>query len=127
MQVRKILLFGAFILVNISLKAQDNGGCDDCPAFNANGKVEVRGVRERIIGDLSQPISVRVENLIKKMTLEEKVSQLSNEADSIPRLNLPSYNYWNECLHGVARAGEVTVFPQSINLASTWDTLLVKK
>jgi len=127
MQARKYLLVGAFILVNISLKAQDNGGCDDCPAFNASGKVEVRGIKERIIGDLSQPISVRVENLISKMTLEEKVAQLSNETDSIPRLNLPSYNYWNECLHGVARAGEVTVFPQAINLASTWDTVLVKR
>ena len=127
MQARKSLLVGAFILANISLKAQDNGGCDDCPAFNASGKVEVRGVKERIIGDLSQPISARVENLISKMTLEEKVAQLSNETDSIPRLNLPSYNYWNECLHGVARAGEVTVFPQAINLASTWDTLLIKK
>ena len=127
MQARKSLLVGAFILANISLKAQDNGGCDDCPAFNASGKVEVRGVKEQIIGDLSQPISARVENLISKMTLEEKVAQLSNETDSIPRLNLPSYNYWNECLHGVARAGEVTVFPQAINLASTWDTLLIKK
>ena len=64
MQARKSLLVGAFILANISLKAQDNGGCDDCPAFNASGKVEVRGVKERIIGDLSQPISARVENLI---------------------------------------------------------------
>ena len=45
MQARKSLLVGAFILANISLKAQDNGGCDDCPAFNASGKVEVRGVK----------------------------------------------------------------------------------
>lgn len=127
MQAKSCLLIGAFILAGVSLKAQDNGGCDDCPAFNANGKVEVRGIKKRIIGDLSQPIPARVETLISKMTLEEKVAQLSNETDSIPRLNLPSYNYWNECLHGVARAGEVTVFPQAINLASTWDTLLVKK
>ena len=127
MQARWHLLVVVFILANISLKAQDNGGCNDCPAFNASGKIEVRGVKERIIGDLSQPISVRIENIIRQMTLEEKVAQLSNESDSIPRLNLPSYNYWNECLHGVARAGEVTVFPQAINLASTWDTLLVKR
>lgn len=50
MQARKYLLVGAFILANISLKAQDNGGCDDCPAFNASGKVEVRGIKERIMG-----------------------------------------------------------------------------
>ncbi len=47
--------------------------------FNASGKIEVRGVKERIIGDLSQPISVRIENIIRQMTLEEKVAQLSNE------------------------------------------------
>lgn len=127
MQAKRYLLIGALIFANLPLMAQDNGGCDDCPAFNANGKVEVRGFKERIIGDLSQPIPVRVKNLISQMTLEEKVAQLTNESDSIPRLNLPSYNYWNECLHGVARAGEVTVFPQAINLASTWDTLLIKK
>lgn len=127
MQAKRYLLLGTLIFVNLPLIAQDNGGCDDCPAFNANGKVEIRGFKERIIGDLSQPISVRVKNLISKMTLEEKVAQLTNESDSVPRLNLPSYNYWNEGLHGVARAGEVTVFPQAINLASTWDTLLIKK
>ena len=123
----KCFLISLFLGASSMMLAQDNAGCDDCPAFDANGKVEVRGFKERIIGDLSLPISERVKNLIAQMTLEEKVAQLSNEADSIPRLNLPSYNYWNECLHGVARAGVSTVFPQAINLASTWDTLLVKK
>ena len=123
----KIVMIGILLSAGIMLRAQDNGGCEDCPAFNAGGKVEVRGVKERIIGDLSQPIAVRVKTLIQQMTLAEKASQLVSESDSIPRLNLPAYNYWNECLHGVARAGEVTVFPQAINLASTWDTLLIKK
>lgn len=75
--------------------------------------MEVRGVKERIIGDLSQPVAVRVRTLIQQMTLAEKVAQLVSESDSIPRLNLPAYNYWNECLHGVARAGEVTVLSAS--------------
>lgn len=123
----KIVMIGILLSAGIMLRAQDNGGCEDCPAFNAGGKVEVRGVKERIIGDLSQPIDVRVKTLIQQMTLAEKTSQLVSESDSIPKLNLPAYNYWNECLHGVARAGEVTVFPQAINLASTWDTVLVKR
>ena len=123
----KIVMIGILLSAGIMLRAQDNGGCEDCPAFNAGGKVEVRAVKERIIGDLSQPIDVRVKTLIQQMTLAEKASQLVSESDSIPRLNLPAYNYWNECLHGVARAGEVTVFPQAINLASTWDTVLVKR
>jgi len=55
------------------------------------------------------------------MTLEEKVSQMMNDAPAIDRLGIPAYNWWNECLHGVARAGIATVFPQAIGMAATFD------
>jgi beta-glucosidase len=64
----------------------------------------------------------RVNQLISRMTLEEKVSQLMNDSPAIERLGIPAYNWWNECLHGVARAGRATVFPETIGLAATWDT-----
>ena len=67
-------------------------------------------------------IEERVNNLIFQMTIKEKVSQVIYEADSIGRLGIPKYNWWNECLHGVARSGLATVFPQAIGMAATWDT-----
>ena len=71
------------------------------------------------------PIDQRVDDLIKRMTLEEKVSQLTNDAAAVPRLGIPSYNWWNEGLHGVARAGVATVFPQAIGMAATFDEPLM--
>jgi beta-glucosidase len=61
------------------------------------------------------------------MSLEEKVGQMQNSAPAIPRLNIPAYDWWNEALHGVARAGLATVFPQAIGLAATWDTNLQRR
>jgi beta-glucosidase len=61
------------------------------------------------------------------MTLEEKAGQMMNDAPAIDRLGVPAYNWWNECLHGVARAGRATVFPQAIGLAATWDTDLIHR
>jgi beta-glucosidase len=75
--------------------------------------------------DPSRPLSVRVRDLVSRMSLAEKVQQMRNATPAIPRLGVPSYNYWNECLHGVARAGTATVFPQAIGMAATWDTPLV--
>ncbi|HEY3388417.1 MAG TPA: glycoside hydrolase family 3 N-terminal domain-containing protein, partial [Prolixibacteraceae bacterium] len=63
----------------------------------------------------------RVEDLVSRMTLHEKVTQLFNQAEPIERLGVPAYNWWNECLHGVARAGKATVFPQAIGLSATFD------
>ena len=70
-------------------------------------------------------ISRRVDELVGKMTLEEKVSQMQNHAIAIPRLGVPEYDWWSEGLHGIARAGYATVFPQAIGLAATWDTPLM--
>jgi len=63
----------------------------------------------------------RVEDLVSRMTMKEKVTQLFNQAEPIERLGVPAYNWWNECLHGVARAGSATVFPQAIGLSATFD------
>jgi len=71
------------------------------------------------------PIDVRVNDLVSRMTLEEKVLQMQNGAPAIERLGVPAYDWWNEALHGVARAGYATVFPQAIGLAATWDTRLM--
>jgi beta-glucosidase len=71
------------------------------------------------------PVEKRVDSLISSMTLEEKVSQLGHTADAISRLRVPEYNWWNEGLHGVARAGVATVFPQAIGMAATFDESLM--
>lgn len=72
-------------------------------------------------------VDARVDALIDAMTLEEKVSQLIDVSVGIPRLSVPRYNWWNECLHGVARNGRSTVFPQAIGLAATFDPDLAKR
>jgi beta-glucosidase len=71
------------------------------------------------------PLDQRVDDLISRMTLEEKVAQTGHIAPAIPRLNVPGYNWWNEGLHGVARAGVATVFPQAIGMAATFDQPLI--
>ncbi len=69
------------------------------------------------------PVEQRVNDLIGRLTLEEKVAQMLNAAPAVPRLGIPAYNWWNEVLHGVARTPfKVTVFPQAIGMAATWDT-----
>lgn len=71
------------------------------------------------------PVEQRVNDLVSRMTLEEKISQMQNNAPAIPRLGIPAYGWANEALHGVALAGHATVFPQAIGLAASWDTTLV--
>ncbi len=78
-----------------------------------------------IYTDASLPIAVRVNDLVSRMSLSEKVSQLMNGAPAIPSLGVPAYNYWSEGLHGIAREGIATVFPQAIAMAATFDPDLV--
>lgn len=73
------------------------------------------------------PAGQRAADLVARMTLEEKAAQLRHAAPAIPRLSTPAYNWWNEGLHGVARAGEATVFPQAVGLAATFDVGLMKE
>ena len=74
----------------------------------------------------SLPLDQRVDDLVSRMTMEEKAGQLVNQAAAIPRLQVPAYNWWSEALHGV-RIANVTVFPQVIGLASTWNAPLIKE
>ncbi|NWG75161.1 MAG: glycoside hydrolase family 3 C-terminal domain-containing protein [Rubrivivax sp.] len=75
--------------------------------------------------DPTYPIEERVNDLVGRMSLDEKISQMGSDAPAIERLGLPQYNWWNEALHGVGRAGLATVFPQAIGLASTWNPDLI--
>jgi beta-glucosidase len=75
--------------------------------------------------DPKLPLEQRVDDLVSRMTLEEKISQMQNAAAAIPRLDVPEYEWWNEALHGVARAGIATVFPQAIGLAATFDEKMI--
>lgn len=82
---------------------------------------------ERTYLDVTLPTDERVDDLIGRMTLDEKIGQLMNQAAEIDRLGVPAYDYWSEALHGVARAGRATVFPQAIGLAATFDPDLVHR
>lgn len=72
-------------------------------------------------------IAERVADLLASMTLEEKVSQMNHPAQGVPRLGIPAYNFWSEALHGVARNGRATVFPEPIGLAATWNKGLIRQ
>jgi beta-glucosidase len=119
MKSKEILLatFGIFSLASAVLPAQQTA--------NETG---------RFCGEASCPYlnpalspEARAKDLVSRMTLEEKVSQMQDVAPAIPRLGIPAYNWWNEALHGVARNGFATNFPQSIGLAATWDTALMRR
>src|SRR6185437_1563706 len=75
--------------------------------------------------DTSLSFEARAQDLVGRLTLDEKVAQMQDRAPAIPRLGIPAYNWWNEALHGVARSGLATVFPQAIGLAATWNDSLL--
>ncbi len=75
--------------------------------------------------DVSLSVEERVDALVGAMNLREKIAQTLHQAPPIPRLGVPAYNWWNECLHGVARAGQATVFPQAIGMASSFNEPLM--
>jgi len=77
--------------------------------------------------DPSKPIDDRAKDLVSKLTLNEKIHQMMNVSPAIPRLNVPEYDWWNEALHGVARSGAATIFPQAIAFGATFDDKLIHK
>lgn len=75
--------------------------------------------------DASRDVELRLDDAISRLTLEEKISQLQHAAPAIPRLGIPAYNWWNEALHGVARNGKATIFPQAVGMAATFNEDLI--
>lgn len=81
---------------------------------------------QELFRDPTRPLEERVQDLIARLTLPEKISQMAHSAAAIPRLGIPAYNFWGEALHGVGRNGRATVFPQAIGMAATWNPKLIK-
>jgi beta-glucosidase len=75
--------------------------------------------------DTNLPIPERAQDLLSRLTLDEKVAMMNHPAQGVPRLGIPGYNFWSEALHGVARNGRATVFPQAVGMAATWDRDLI--
>ena len=76
---------------------------------------------------MSKETIQQAKELVSKMTLSEKMGQMLYESPAIERLGIPAYNWWNEALHGVARAGVATVFPQAIGMAASFDEKLIQE
>ncbi len=96
-------------------------------AFSAAAMIPPKVTEPVIWRDASKPLCARADDLIRRMALAEKVSQLKNAAPAIPRLGLPAYDYWNEALHGVANNGFATVFPEPVGGAASWNPELFRQ
>jgi beta-glucosidase len=93
--------------------------------FIFNGPLSAQ--QQPVFRDPSQPVSVRVHDLLTRLTPAEKISLLGFRSQPVERLSIPAYNWWNEALHGVARAGEATIFPQAIGMAATFNDALLQE
>jgi len=114
-------LLGFVLLFSIATAAQQPAHPPTPPPTNE----QIKAAAAMPFRDPSLPIDKRVDDLVGRLTLEEKVEQLIDRAPAIPRLDIPAYNWWNEGLHGVARSGFATLFPQAIGNAATWDEPLI--
>ena len=94
------------------------------PLDSSHATLDRRSVDLRFL-DPALPVEERVQVLVVQMTLREKIAQLLHSAPPIPRLHVPAYTWWNECLHGVGRAGRATVFPQGVGMAATFNAPLI--
>ncbi len=102
-------------------------GCGDDPAPATESADTVATTHEFPFQDSSLAPEDRARDLVSRMTLEEKAAQMYDKAPGIERLGIKPFYWWNEALHGVARAGEATVFPQAIGMAATWDEDLMNR
>ncbi|HEX4349913.1 MAG TPA: glycoside hydrolase family 3 protein, partial [Verrucomicrobiae bacterium] len=120
LQVIKISTLAFLFAVSlVSTQAADLTGPDAAKTPSPSGP--------EIWKDPSQPVDARVHDLVGRLSLEEKVSQILANPPAIPRLGIPAYSHRNECLHGVGDAGIATVFPQAIGMAATWDVPLIRE
>ena len=94
-----------------------------CSLLNAN--VHAQPNQVPVFRNSKAPQEKRIKDLLSRLTLAEKISLLGYRSKAVPRLGIPAYNWWNEALHGVARAGQATVFPQAIGMAATFNDSLV--
>src|SRR5208282_405610 len=118
--------FAAVLLLSSALPCCYAQTPATAPAFPAPTEEQIKAAGRMPFRNASLPIEQRVDDLVSRLTLEEKVSQLIDRAAPIPRLDIPAYNWWNEGLHGIARSGYATLFPQAIGNAATWDAPLLQ-